>query len=257
MPSKKTVSVVLASIIASLGVAVPAHAQMSNMGVGASMQVINTKDPLTGVSVALDIGTTQLGATAASVDLTQATTGIHVHSSMTFSSVTADSAVLDFSIGMNGNGYPGNAFGPYMGILGPSDINGGHLLYTIAAPTTWTVSYDLLVSGSNTFGMNPINIHAAGFGLNLGGVTPTPGHYSGTETFAVGAGTWHVDVGFSPNAGGGSSFGDLNGEYEGTITFNFGPVAAPVPEPETYAMLLAGLGLLGFVARRRKLKLAA
>jgi len=27
---------------------------------------------------------------------------------------------------------------------------------------------------------------------------------------------------------------------------------APVPEPETYAMMLAGLGLLGFVARRRK-----
>lgn len=26
----------------------------------------------------------------------------------------------------------------------------------------------------------------------------------------------------------------------------------PVPEPETYAMLLAGLGILGFVARRRK-----
>lgn len=29
-------------------------------------------------------------------------------------------------------------------------------------------------------------------------------------------------------------------------------VAAPVPEPETYAMLLAGLGLLGFTAKRRK-----
>ncbi|MFN4063839.1 PEPxxWA-CTERM sorting domain-containing protein [Azoarcus communis] len=27
--------------------------------------------------------------------------------------------------------------------------------------------------------------------------------------------------------------------------------AAPVPEPETYAMLLAGLGLVGFMARRR------
>jgi len=25
-----------------------------------------------------------------------------------------------------------------------------------------------------------------------------------------------------------------------------------VPEPETYAMLLAGLGLVGFMARRRK-----
>jgi PEP-CTERM motif len=27
---------------------------------------------------------------------------------------------------------------------------------------------------------------------------------------------------------------------------------ATIPEPETYAMLLAGLGLVGFVARRRK-----
>jgi len=28
--------------------------------------------------------------------------------------------------------------------------------------------------------------------------------------------------------------------------------SAPIPEPETYAMMLAGLGLLGYVARRRK-----
>ena len=28
--------------------------------------------------------------------------------------------------------------------------------------------------------------------------------------------------------------------------------SAPIPEPETYAMMLAGLGLMGFVARRRK-----
>ena len=26
----------------------------------------------------------------------------------------------------------------------------------------------------------------------------------------------------------------------------------PVPEPETYAMFMAGLGLMGFIARRRK-----
>lgn len=31
-------------------------------------------------------------------------------------------------------------------------------------------------------------------------------------------------------------------------------VAAPVPEPESYAMLFAGLGLIGFAARRRKVQ---
>ena len=30
------------------------------------------------------------------------------------------------------------------------------------------------------------------------------------------------------------------------------PLAPPVPEPETYAMFLAGLGFLGYTARRRR-----
>ncbi|MBI5891726.1 MAG: PEP-CTERM sorting domain-containing protein [Nitrosomonadales bacterium] len=30
------------------------------------------------------------------------------------------------------------------------------------------------------------------------------------------------------------------------------PILAPVPEPETYAMMLVGLGLLGFTARRQR-----
>ena len=33
---------------------------------------------------------------------------------------------------------------------------------------------------------------------------------------------------------------------------NFRAYAAPIPEPETYAMMIAGLGLVGFMARRRK-----
>ena len=43
------------------------------------------------------------------------------------------------------------------------------------------------------------------------------------------------------------NFGLLDGVGDNAIGF-----AAAVPEPETYAMLLAGLGLMGTIARRRK-----
>ena len=38
---------------------------------------------------------------------------------------------------------------------------------------------------------------------------------------------------------------------DGGYKANYVPLTAVVPEPETYAMMLAGLGLLGFSARRR------
>lgn len=41
-----------------------------------------------------------------------------------------------------------------------------------------------------------------------------------------------------------------------TIAPVYGAALAPVPEPETYAMLLAGLGLVGSIVRRRKAKQA-
>jgi len=42
-----------------------------------------------------------------------------------------------------------------------------------------------------------------------------------------------------------------------TITASTNFTVNAIPEPETYAMMLAGLGLMGFVARRRKQKVAA
>jgi hypothetical protein len=53
------------------------------------------------------------------------------------------------------------------------------------------------------------------------------------------AGTYYVQVT-------GSVMSNAAGKYNASVAL------APVPEPETYGMMLGGLGLLGFAARRRK-----
>jgi hypothetical protein len=45
--------------------------------------------------------------------------------------------------------------------------------------------------------------------------------------------------------------------FTGNVASGLPPITRSIPEPETYAMLLAGLGLMGFVARRRQRQLAA
>lgn len=48
--------------------------------------------------------------------------------------------------------------------------------------------------------------------------------------------------------------GQMGDTFRDKISVTVDFQAAPIPEPETYAMLLAGLGLMGAVVRRRKLR---
>jgi hypothetical protein len=66
-----------------------------------------------------------------------------------------------------------------------------------------------------------------------------------TVTSGAGAGTYAFVIGYNDSAGT-ATLGDWD---DFVVGVNF---VSAVPEPEVYAMLVAGLGLMGFVGRRRR-----
>ncbi len=146
--------------------------------------------------------------------------------------------------------------------------------YSSSNPATqyWVAewSVDIVNPGTSYF----LDFNASFLGLSLlPGSSPATGHYEGVM---YGSGTlpWNDSFCSFPNdcdraywrlygsggIAGGGMLGVASLDMDVAIAFSGSPIyaiSAPIPEPETYAMLLAGLGLLGVAARRRKLKEAA
>ncbi|ACT48685.1 FxDxF family PEP-CTERM protein [Methylotenera mobilis] len=111
-----------------------------------------------------------------------------------------------------------------------------------------TINFSLAGTSDTDFGVGSIfvkvgkitRLDITGLTLSLFKGTTDLG-LSGTDfsATALGAGDYHLLVT-------GNATGTLGGSYAGGIN------VSPVPEADTYAMMLAGLGLMGFVARRRR-----
>ncbi|MES2583348.1 MAG: PEP-CTERM sorting domain-containing protein [Pseudomonadota bacterium] len=158
--------------------------------------------------------------------------------------------------------------------------------YSSAADASATISFDLAgyasLDGLNayqdlfTLSINNVVLGSGSFNLGGGGsdfFTWTPGH-SGTYVnspyvawgggtvsfsgvvFGLNAGVNTVAFQYIPVQAGPQGTGDESwGINQATVSSNVATISA-VPEPETYAMMLAGLALMGTIARRRKSKAA-
>lgn len=137
---------------------------------------------------------------------------------------------------------------------------------TLFGPGTYTVAIN--GDGSNELSGDPATPLANGDGFYS--FTVGAGQVGGNINFAWGSSTgidvfqvWNV----TNNGNGTYTYTSADVEGDGILgarmvdgafpgfsaNFNFTSTAAPVPEASTYGMMLAGLGLVGFAVRRRKL----
>jgi hypothetical protein len=134
------------------------------------------------------------------------------------------------TFGIDGGGNPFETAAGEIALASGSLMPGGNFVSTNPAKDGDRSSFFANAGATLSFNVNPAN---GGFFA-----APNPFYNMALTSFTnTPSNVFAFDGGFRIIKGGG--------------TINFVPVA-PVPEPQTYALMLAGLGAIGFVARRRR-----
>jgi hypothetical protein len=154
--------------------------------------------------------------------------------------------VLDLT---NGSGF----FGDTLAMNNNGAMFADHFTFSVTGTTS--SNFDAIVSSISRTADTGLDIS----GLSLYRVGGGTGTGTGMDTL-ISSGTqvnkgamdvWSVS---SNNLSAGDYYLLVSGNMVSNTAASFGGAVmlAPVPEPETYGMMLAGLGVLGFLARRRK-----
>jgi hypothetical protein len=154
---------------------------------------------------------------------------------------------------------------PLEGDVDGYSANFGHTFLAADAGKTFTDRYTFTIGsldlttgsltskplGSQDLYISSFNVFAADGTLAVKGINNTPAS-NATGKMDL----WALPV--STILGNGNYYLEVTGQVLGkNSSYASEMTLAPVPEPETYAMLLGGLGLIGAVARRRAAKKAA
>lgn len=258
----------LVAAIALSAITLPAQAAVSLANSGSSSLVLSVLDNANNISATFDLGYSystfsDLVTAANSGSFTwDLTTGDYADAWSEFSSI-ANLSTAKFAV------YAADGTGSGVGARG--------ILSTYVSGNKLTATQQLNTSIGNfdTY-LNSVNTKPSQIANENAGSTSTSGNsYAGSAgaygtagrinvSGHVSAGTFGSTLSFvqelsGANVGAATTFttlGNAQGNYTfsinnaGTLTFNV-PTTA-VPEADSYAMLLAGLGVLGLVARRRK-----
>jgi hypothetical protein len=143
-------------------------------------------------------------------------------------------------------------------LTAPTALNANWNFQSI--PATWQVNDETAIIYKINAGSTGLSNVVAKFGVDNGLFVWLDGTFKSGWLAPGGASPNEYTLSFSSLTAGDHYLQILREDHGGGTGFNINvtaELAAPVPEPETYAMMLAGLGLLGVMARRRKQKLNA
>lgn len=151
-----------------------------------------------------------------------------------------DSFVMAQDLGLVGPGTFTDLFGSRLLAL-PGADSADFFKITVTAPTMLWLAVN--TPGGPTFVNDPVlGLFDAAFAPLAIDDDAGPG-YDAYIAIPVLAGVHYVAV---------SGFADFGFGGGGSADYVYSLEVSAVPEPETYAMMLAGLGVLGFLARRRR-----